>query len=191
MSNALRIGDDRGFTLAELSMAIAVFVVVMTLAGQLIFMASRANTAVSTKASYTTQVAEPIDAISRNLMQATVLEAPTAYSLSFLVNPDLDSTFQRVVVDMGTANGTISIWTTNASQVNVKRISHLVFTKGLRNKAEGKPAFRYYDLTGVELTDYSAVPSRAKSVTLDLRATINGEPVSRSTPISLRNMFGY
>lgn len=191
MNAARTLQDDRGFTVTELVVSLSVFVVVMAVAGQLLFTAAQANSVAITHTAYTERVTEPLDAMARNLMQATMLESGDAYAVTFIINPDLDETKQRVALDLSTPEGRIAIWQTDGRMLNTDTVIDAPLSRGLENAEAGIPAFRYYDTAGTEITDYEAVPSRAKTVEVTIHLTVGGEPVTKTEHIYLRNMFGY
>lgn len=183
--------DDRGFTLTELIVAMSVMLIVMAVAGQIFYTAAQANAVAIEKASYTKRVTEPLDAASRNLMQATQLESGNGYAVTFLINPNLDAESQRVTIDLSTPEGRLAIWDTNGQLVNTAAIMDSPLSDGLENAEAGIAAFRYYDAAGHEVTDYEAVPSRAKTMSITIHTHVGGEPVTETRHVYLRNMFGY
>ena len=185
------IGDDRGFTLVELVIGLSLFVVVTTVVSQLLWLGVQSNRAAMSKAAYTTEVSEPLGVIDRNLMQATSLESASAYAVTFLVNPNLDESYQRMAVDLTGSKGRIRIWNTNDSLANTTLVTDRVFTSNLVNQPQSVPAFRYYDANGAEMSDYTSVPARAKSVKVAIRISISGTVSERAQDVQLRNMFGY
>lgn len=186
-----RFRDDRGFTLTELVMAMSVMLIVMAVAGQIFYTAAQANSLAIEHASYAKRVTEPLDAASRNLMQATQLESAGAYSVTFLINPNLDTTIQRVTLDLSTPQGRLAIWNTDGQLANTTTVVDGALSQRLENAEAGITAFHYYDAAGQEITDYEAVPSRAKTLSITVHTHVSGEPVNETRQIYLRNMFGY
>lgn len=188
MSQRLR-GDDRGFTVMELFIALGLLGVVLAA----IYAASGAimkgGTVNQTQAVFAKETGEGVRIVEKYLMQVVKIESAGDYSCTFLTDHNLDSLPERVRVT-ATSDGKLrlEVWRTNALQVNVSLASDTVFSEHVVNVARGMPLLTYYDTSGEVIADMNQVPTEARSVRLALLLSYNGSDHQATKTIFMRNM---
>jgi len=184
---------ETGFSLAELLVFMALLGVVLTMA----YAVSQAITTGQGIADRETfkarEITYPITRMSEILIQNSIIEpGPTAYSLSVRTDQDLNNMHEQHNFSIVTAGGDTFIQHTSFNlDVAGTRIlpARFVHRHGSRitNAEAGVALFRYFDASGVEITQMGDVPTRARSVRITIRSTVEGRTISDSVDIVFRN----
>jgi len=190
-----RASTDRGFTLTELMVFMALLGVVLTLAYSLSQAISAAQRSADRHTGIARTINYPMTRMSEIIMQNLSIAqapAPGAMTLSVVTDQDLNDVQERHGFSIATVGGVRVLQQTtvnlNAAGVPVgaARVNNTM-APGITNAQDGVPVFRYFNATGTEITDMLAVPDDARSIQITIRATIDGRAVQESIMVRFRN----
>lgn len=184
---------DTGFSLAELLVFMALFGAILAMAyavSQVITAGQRTADRETFKAQ---QITYPMTRMSEILIQNSTIEAgPTAYSLSVRTDQDLDNRLEQHSFSIVTSGGETFIQhlsfdlDVSGARILPARFSHRYGSR-ITNADAGVALFRYFDASGVEITQMGEVPTRARSVRVTIRSTVDGRTISDSVDAVFRN----
>lgn len=189
------LGDEEGFSLAELLVSLALLGAVLGVAYAVADVVRAGQRVADRDAQLARAITYPMTRMSEILIQNTRIEAvpaPTGYALSVRTDQNVDDQQEQHNFRLVTAGGDTYIeqssflMTAAGDRVHPARYVHQLGTN-ITNVADAILLFRYYDTSGVELTNMGQVPHNARSVRITIRATVDGRPVTESVMVSFRN----
>jgi type II secretory pathway pseudopilin PulG len=185
-------------TLLELLVALSLFVIIMGAASESLIALYRSSSASSGSAAAISAARVTADAIVRDLRQATYSDAgapPIATmgtsTLSFYENVDSGASVEKVTYALSGETLTKTVIAASGNPATYDGTPVVISTTGGVVNISSDPLFRYFDATGAEVSDQSAVSSiRRVSVSLVENAATSTLPdVEIGTSATLRNLL--
>lgn len=192
-----RASGDGGFTLTEMLVVISLLGIVLFAAYMFIFAARAGQANSDREAALSRAVTLPLLSVERLLVQNSAIdqsETPSHNKLMIITNPsgvdgqEEQNTFEAVQ-DPATGLGYVNLTTyklTGGVRVgSAMQNGHI--SSDNTNIADGVYLFRYYDKSGVEITDMSTVIQNARSVLVQMRVLVGGRHETHADTIYFRN----
>ncbi len=183
-----RMRDDRGFTLSELVVVLALLVVVIGVVYGSAHAMMQAARVSDRQSRFTQEVASPLLVIDRILVQNSSIQDATPYRIVVLTDRDLNNKMERTTIQART-DGTLHYRSEelNPARTAVERVlQDWVISDNNVNVAQGEPLFRYYDVELEEITAMGSVSSDARSILVNLVTEHDGRTLSDSRRIQFR-----
>ncbi|PKQ19950.1 MAG: hypothetical protein CVT66_07330 [Actinobacteria bacterium HGW-Actinobacteria-6] len=181
-----RTRHDEGFTLTELMVVVTLLTVILGVA-YLGFDVVRNGSNLSDRMAYTSrEVGFPLDYMERILIQNYGFDnttTPTNYKVTVLTDRDNDDHSERYIFE-ATSAGTLRVLSLEEPETDLK--PYVLSTKN-SNVAQGKSLFRYYDANLTEITNMGNVSSQARSMTMTIVTTYDGQSFSDTRRVYFRN----
>jgi prepilin-type N-terminal cleavage/methylation domain-containing protein len=177
---------DEGFTLTELMVVLSLLTVILGVA-YLGFDVVRSGSNLSDRIAYTSrEVGFPLDFMERVLIQNYGFDnttTPTNYKVTVLTDRDNNDRSEKYIFE-ATSAGTLRVLSLEEPQTSFK--TYVLSTKNT-NIAQSKPLFRYYDANLNEITNMNNVSSLARSMTMTIVTTYDGQSFSDTRRVYFRN----
>ncbi len=188
VSMRLRVSDDSGFTLTELLVVLGLLSVILG-AAWLGFEVANNGSKASDRQSYIShEVGFPLDYMERILMQNygfdNTYPGTTGYRVAALTDRDNDGHPERYLFE-ATSSGLLQV--TTSEEADRPTPSIYVISEHNSNVAQGKVLFKYFDANRNEITNMSNVDSQARSMTMTIVTTYDGQSFSDTRRVFFRN----
>ncbi|HET6498251.1 MAG TPA: prepilin-type N-terminal cleavage/methylation domain-containing protein [Coriobacteriia bacterium] len=183
-----RLREDDGFTLTELIIVMALLLVVMGVVYLSSYAMMQASRVSDRQARFTNEVASPLLAIDKVLVQNASIEAASPYRIVVLTDRNLNNKMERTTIE-ARADGVLHLRSEelNSQRTAVERVlQDWAVTQHNVNVAQSTPLFRYFDASRGEITAMGAVASDARSVLVTLVAEHDGRMLTDSRSIQFR-----
>jgi prepilin-type N-terminal cleavage/methylation domain-containing protein len=175
--------DDRGLTLTELLVVLALLGIVLTIAFTGMRVAERSNAVSQEKAIMADEIAGPMQILDKVLSQNITIDdgsiggtqAPSGYYMSVITDRDNDGSLERHIFEAtaagasGTGELRYTVYSVDTSRQNVALVHQAVWSDASLNQPTNTPVFTYYRNADREVvTDMGLVPKDAKLVDVTL-----------------------
>jgi prepilin-type N-terminal cleavage/methylation domain-containing protein len=181
---------DGGFTLAELLVAITLFVVALGVAYMALQALVKANNVAMQEATFARNITYPIDQFSKYAMQCDwPLVYADAYRFDFWVDVHGNSTPEL----MSFSTDSSGRFYKRTQQFNATKtavvgaLQSAVLSTDNANVARGRPLFTYYDNTGLQISSSSTVLARADSVKIAMVVKYGVNTMESTGTVTFRN----
>lgn len=192
--------DDRGYTLAELLVVMALMVIVLTVAYAVFDVTSTGTKASDRESFIAHEIGAPLGSAERLLMQNSRLYngwvaelnrtvTPTDYLISFTTDQDSDNSWEMHIIEV-TADGRLVMTSREESDSPTPRVS--VWSDHNFNQPRpsivqtGTPLFTYYDANDIKITEEINYFT-ARRVTVTIVTEYDGKRFSDSRDVLFRN----
>ncbi len=192
---------DEGFSLAELLIAMALLSLVLAAAWGGMRVINKAASTTSDATTATQNAADPVEKISKCLMQNNMISAtdftganPTGPNVVNVwtnpkqgANPELDS-FVTVTGTGGTRQLLWRKWVTTSDMKTVVKSSTWIMSYKNANAQINVPLFTYYDASGTVVAAAADIPSMTRLVVIRVVASLSSSrTVEASRTVFFRN----
>lgn len=181
--------DDKGFTLSELIVVMALLTVVLAVVYGSAYAMIQASRVSDRQARFTNEVASPLLVIDTALVQNSLIEQADPYRVVMLMDRDINNKMERVTIE-ALADGTLRylVEELNPQRTLVDRvIQDWTISENNANVAQGVPLFRYFAAApSQEITTMASVGSDARSVIANVVTEHDGRTFSDSRRIQFR-----
>lgn len=183
-----QLHSDDGFTLTEMTVVVVLLTMILGVA-YLGFDVVRQGSDSSDRQAYLSQsIGYPLDYMERILIQNYGFESAypgtTNYRVAVLTDRDNDGHPERTIFE-ATSDGRLTA--TTSEEVDRPTPSVFVISEHNSNVAETTLLFRYYDGNGDEITNLANVGSLARSMTMTIATTYDGQSFSDTRRVFFRN----
>lgn len=185
---------DAGFSLTELLFVVGLLSFVLTAAWGVSSAMVKGGEVNETQSVFARDSGEPLRIVNKAIMQAVEVEGTycTDQSMQFLIDPTMNSQFQRVKVS-ATSDGYLhyEVWQLTSSKTVVSKVRDVRFSdKHVSNITQEipLPLFTYYNSSGAVITESALLGSDTRAVMVQLALTANGASAVSSQTVMLRNM---
>ena len=193
-----RFLSDAGHTLTELLVVLSLLGITLGAAYMFVYSARAQQAGSDREAKLSRAVSMPLLTMERLLVQNSAIDplmSPSHYSVTIITDQNYEDALLEqhtfvAVRDATTGAGYVDSisYFVNAAGARVgaaKQNGHIAYDNS--NLADGVPLFLYYDKDGVEITDMGAVSSRARSIVVQIRTTVDGKSETHADTVTFRN----
>ena len=187
-----RLANDEGFSLSELLVVLGLMGVILAVAWASFSVLSNGTRMAEGEAMTAREIAVPLLQCERlliqhhNILDGTIdgrLVNPSPWLIAFNTDVDHDSHIESTIMEV-TTDGRLLITTAEVSEHDYETV---VWSTANRNRVTNTPFLTYYNGSGEVITDYSAVKTDARSVTITIATEYDGRAYSDSRTVSFRN----
>ncbi|MCE5190183.1 MAG: type II secretion system GspH family protein [Actinomycetia bacterium] len=183
-----RVMREDGFTLTELIVVLGLLSVILGAAWLGFQVANNGSKQSDRQSQISREVGFPLDYMERILIQNygfdSTYPGTTGYRIATLTDRDNDDHAERYIFE-ATSSGQLKV--TNSEEADKPTPSVYVISSHNTNVAQGKPLFRYFDGAGNEITNMGNVDSQARSMTMTIMTTYDGQSFSDTRRVFFRN----
>ncbi len=184
----MHLRAEDGFTLTELTVVVGLLSVLLAVA-YLGFDVVQKGSAQSDRMAYISQsIGAPLDYMERIFIQQYGFDSAgvgtTAYRASVYTDRDNDGHPEHYIFE-ATSAGTLVV--TSSEEVDRPTASSYTLSDHNTNVSSGHPLFHYYDANRVEITNMGNVASQARSMTMTVVTTYDGDTFSDTRRVFFRN----
>lgn len=186
MSSAIRRED--GFTLTELMVVVGLISIILGVA-YLGFDVVRNGANMSDRQAYISrEIGFPLDYMERAFIQNYGFDSTgsgiTPYRAAVLTDRDNDGHPEKYIFE-ATSAGQLRV--TTSEEVDKPTPSVYVISSKNSNVSQSRVLFRYYDANSAEITNMGNVGSQARSMSMTVVTTYDGQTFSDSRRVFFRN----
>lgn len=179
---------DDGFTLTELMVVVGLLSMILGVAWLGFQVASNGSKASDRQSYISHEVGFPLDYMERVLIQNygfdNTYPGTTGYRVTALTDRDNDGHPEKYIFE-ATSGGQLRV--TSSEEVDKPTPSVYIISEHNSNVAQGKPLFRYFDANRNEITNMGNVDSQARSMTMTIYTTYDGQSFSDTRRVFFRN----
>ena len=178
--------SDDGFTLTELVVVVALLGIVLGGAYAMFSVAARASADSNREAWMSREIGQPLEYAERVFSQQTAFTTVDPYRLQGTTDRDNDNCYETYLFEV-TTDGRLLITSSETSDSPTPMIA--TWSTDNRNRAEGVPLFRYYDVAGADISAEASsyIAQYATSVVVTIVAEHEDEIVESARRVYFRN----
>lgn len=184
--------SDEGFSLPEVIIALGLLGVVLMISFAALFAIQRSSRVATAQGQYASAFADPMEEMSRMLMQNTSIDSADANRIQVWTDRDLNGQPELNAFYVNSSGELVwEEWFYNSGRSAFWKHNRWVMDNRNANLSAGTPLFRYYDRNKTEITGL-AIAEKGPSDTVYLKATLVVRPTtgvqrSDTREISFRN----
>ena len=178
--------SDDGFTLTELVVVVALLGIVLGGAYAMFTVAARASADSNREAWMSREIGQPLEYAERVFSQQTAFTVVDPYRLQGTTDRDNDNCYETYLFEV-TTDGRLLI--TSSEESDSPTPTTATWSTNNRNRAEGVPLFRFYDVAGTDISGEASsyIAQYATSVVVTIVAEHEDALVESSRRVYFRN----